>query len=166
MKTKHSFLLLLLLPLVAFTAHKYYLSLTQITYNSYSKSVEVIINVFVDDIETTLNKLHTKDLRLNTAKEPKDTDVYFQQYLKNHVQFKINDAAVTFNYIGKEYDGDIVFFYLEIQEVEQVATIEIKNTLLVKDFPKQQNLIKSKVNGKHKSVLLSKKNDKGLLKYN
>ena len=165
MKIKHTFLLLIMLPVLASTAHKYYLSLTQIEYNATSKSVEVIINVFVDDIETSLNKIHTKDLRLNTKKEPNNSDVYFEQYLKNHVQFKIDGTTVSYSYLGKEYDGDIVYFYLEIKNIERIQTIEIKNTLLIADFPKQQNLVKSKVNGKHKSVLLTKENDKALLKY-
>ena len=64
MKLKKLFLLALIIPLFAFSAHKYYLSLTQIEYNSKSKSIEVIINVFIDDIETTLNKLHNKRFAL------------------------------------------------------------------------------------------------------
>ena len=165
MKTKHIFLLLFLLPLMAFTAHKYYLSLTQIAYNNEEKTVEVIINVFIDDIETALNKIHSKELLLNTKKEPTNTDVYFEKYLQDHVQFNIDDMPVTYKYLGKEYEGDIVYFYLEIKNIERLQTIEIKNTLLVDFFPKQQNLIKSKVNSMHKSVLLTKENDKGLLKY-
>lgn len=165
MKTKQFFLLFLLIPLFAFTAHKYYLSLTQINYNNSSKSIEVITNVFVDDIETVLNKIHSKDLRLNTKKEPTGSDIYFEKYLKNHLHFKIDNKAVSFDYLGKEYEGDIVYFYLEIKNIKRVQSIEIKNTLLVTEFPKQQNLVKSKVNGKHKSILLTKKKNKGLLKY-
>jgi len=165
MKIKHFFLLFLLIPIFAFTLHKYYLSLTQIEFNNSSKSIEVITNVFVDDIETVLNKINAKDLRLNTKKEPADSDIYFEKYLKNHIQFKINNKAVSFDYLGKEYDGDIVYFYLEIKNVTSIQILEIENTLLVTEFPKQQNLIKSKVNGKHKSLLLTKKKNKGLLKY-
>ncbi|MDG2193357.1 MAG: hypothetical protein P8K77_00590 [Polaribacter sp.] len=165
MKTKHTLLLLLLAPLMAFTVHKYYLSLTQIAYNNKDKTVEVIINVFIDDIETALNKIHSKELRLNTKKEPTNTDMYFEKYVQNHIQFKIDDMPVTYTYLGKEYEGDIVYFYLEIKNIERVQTIEIKNTLLVDFFPNQQNLVKSKVNNVHKSVLLTKENDKGLLKY-
>ena len=44
-----------LLTSLAFTTHKYYLSLTQIEYNKDQKSLEVIINVFMDDIELAIN---------------------------------------------------------------------------------------------------------------
>ena len=68
MKLKKYFLLLLIIPLLSFSAHKYYLSLTQINYKEASKSVQIIINVFMDDIETALNKDHSIDLQLSTKK--------------------------------------------------------------------------------------------------
>lgn len=162
---KKQILLLFILPLFAFSAHKYYLSLTQIEFNAKNKSIEVIINVFIDDIETVLNKTHQKEFELDTKKELKDSDTYFTQYLKKHIQFKVDEKPVAFNYIGKEYDGDIVYFYLEIKDIESVKNIEITNTLLIQEFSEQQNLVKSKANKKHKSVMLTKKKQKGILKH-
>ena len=66
---------------MSFSAHKYYLSLTQINFSSKSKSVQIIINVFMDDIETALNKDYDIDLQLTTEKELKENDVYFEKYL-------------------------------------------------------------------------------------
>lgn len=165
MRTKKLLQLLLIVPFFAFTAHKYYLSLTQIEYNSKNKSVEIIINVFIDDIETTLNKNYNKMFFLDTKKEPKNSDTYFFEYLKQNVKFKLDGTAYNFNYIGKEYDGDVVFFYLEIKDVASLKEIEINNTILLKHFPTQQNLVKSKVNNKHKSVLLTKKEQSSKLTY-
>jgi hypothetical protein len=165
MRTKKLLLLLLIVPLFAFTAHKYYLSLTQIEYNSKNKSVEVIINVFIDDIETALNKIHNKKFELDTKKELVDSDKYFFEYLKKNVQFKFENKSYHYNYLGKEYDGDVVFFYLEIKNVASVKEIEINNTILLKHFPEQQNLVKSKVNKKYKSVMLTKKKQVGTLKH-
>jgi hypothetical protein len=152
-------------PLFSFSAHKYYLSLTQITYKSEAKSVQILINVFIDDIETALNKKYKIDLQLTTEKELKDNDVYFKKYLNEKLHFKIDTVSKEFTYLGKEYDGDLVYFYLEIENIEAINTIEVTNKILIKHFPKQQNLIKSKVGKKHKSLLLTAKNDKGLLKF-
>ena len=165
MKFNKLAILLLIIPLFSFTAHKYYLSLTQIEYRNKSKSIQVTINVFMDDIETALNKDYNIDLQLTTKKELKDNDVYFKKYLNKKLHFKIDNIAKKFNYIGKEYDGDLVYFYLEIENIEDINTIEIVNTILMQHFPEQQNLIKSKVNKKHKSILLTAKTDKGLLKF-
>lgn len=165
MRIKKLLLFVLIVPFFAFTAHKYYLSLTQIEYNSKNKSVEVIINVFIDDIETALNKIHNKDFRLDTKKEPVDSDKYFFEYLQKNVKFKLKNKPYNFDYIGKEYDGDVVFFYLEIKNVASAKEIEIENTILLKHFPEQQNLVKSKVNKKYKSVMLTKKKQIGTLKH-
>ena len=157
MKLQKIFLLLLIIPLLSFSAHKYYLSLTQIKFKSESKSVQIIINVFMDDIETALNKDYNIDLQLTTDEELKENDVYFEEYLNEKLQFKINTIAKKYNYIGKEYDGELVYFYLEIENIDEVNQIEISNKILTKHFPKQENLIKSKVGDKNKSVLLTAK---------
>jgi|TARA_B110000971_G_scaffold153162_1_gene156362 hypothetical protein len=165
MNFKKIFLLLFIIPLLSFSAHKYYLSLTQIAFKESSKSVQIIINVFMDDIETALNKDNNIDLQLSTKKELPNNDVYFENYLRKKLQFKIDTIAKEFKYIGKEYDGDLVYFYLEIENIAKVSSIEITNKILLKHFPKQENLIKSKVGTKNKSILLSKDQYIELLTY-
>lgn len=165
MHIKKIIFVLLILPLLSFTTHKYYLSLTQIEYRNASQSVQITINVFMDDIETALNKDYTIDLQLTTAKELQNNDTYFEKYLNDKLQININTQPKKFNYIGKEYEGDLVFFYLEIENVKNIKTIEVKNKILTHHFSEQQNLIKSKVNKKHKSILLNAKTDKALLKF-
>ncbi|TVZ57382.1 hypothetical protein OD91_2703 [Lutibacter sp. Hel_I_33_5] len=165
MKLKKIYLLFLLIPLLSFTTHKYYLSLTQIEYSSEKKSIQIIMNVFMDDIEYALNEEYAIDLQLTTKDELKNNNTYFNKYLSENLQLKVNDSLTKFNYIGKEYEGDLVYFYLEIEDIPSIKTIEVTNTVLVKNYEKQQNLIKAKVDKKYKSVMLSKNNDKGLLKF-
>lgn len=165
MKLKKTFLLLFIIPLLSFSAHKYYLSLTQINYKSEAKSIQIIINVFMDDIETALNKDYNIDLQLTTKKELKNNDVYFEKYLKEKLFFKVDNIAKNFTFIGKEYDGDLVYFYLEIEDVNQLKTIDITNNILTAHFPKQQNLTKCKLGEKHKSILLTKQENSTQFKY-
>lgn len=165
MKFNKTFLLLVFIPLLSFTGHKYYLSLTQINYKSEAKSIQIIINVFMDDIEMALNSDYEIDLQLTTKKELENNDIYFEKYLREKLDFKVNGIPKKFNYIGKEYDGDLVYFYIEIENIDVVNDINIQNNILTKHFPKQQNLIKSKVGKKHKSVLLSKDENSAKLEY-
>ena len=165
MKIKKAYLILFIIPLLSYSAHKYYLSLTQIEYRSEKQSVQITINVFMNDIEIALNEDYNIDLRLHTKKELKDNDVYFIKYLKEKLHFKIDGISKEYNYIGKEYDGDLVYFYLEIENIKEVNSIEIENKILTNKFSEQKNLIKSKVGKNHKSILLTAKNDKGLLKF-
>jgi hypothetical protein len=165
MRLNKTFLLLFIIPLVSFSAHKYYLSLTQITFKPASKSVQVIINVFMDDIETALNSDYKIDLQLTTKKELKDNDVYFKDYLKKKIHIKIDNLPKEFTYLGKEYDADLIYFYLEIENINQLKTLEITNNLLTKHFPQQQNMTKCKLGEKHKSILLTKKEKSATFNY-
>ncbi|KAB1153208.1 hypothetical protein F7018_17835 [Tenacibaculum aiptasiae] len=162
---KKLFIALLIVPLLSFSVHKYYIALTEIEYKEETQSVQMIMNVFMDDIETAINQDFSIDLQLSTKKELKNSDEYFFKYLKDHFKIFINNQKFDYNFIGKEYDGNIVYFYLEIENVSSVKSIEVRNDVLIKYFPDQQNLIKASIKKERKSLFLTKKNDKGLLKF-
>ena len=119
----------------------------------------------MDDIELALNKDNNIDLQLTTKRELKNNDVYFKNYLIEKLQIKVDGTLKNFNYLGKEYDGDLVFFYLEIENIESVKDLEITNKILLKHFPEQQNLVKTKVGKNNKSVILTKDKVVGLLQH-
>ncbi len=146
-------------------AHKYYVALTEIEFREKHQSIQMIMNVFIDDLELAINKDYNINLNLSTKKEDVKSDTYLYEYLKKHFKISINDVYKTYNFIGKEYEGNIVYFYLEIDNIQSVKTIKITNDLLINYFPDQQNLIKVKVNSQSKSLFLNKKNDKGLLNF-
>ncbi|WP_422091215.1 DUF6702 family protein [Tenacibaculum ovolyticum] len=162
---KKALILFLILPLLSFGVHKYYISLTEIAYKEKTNSVQMIMNVFMDDIETAINKDYKVNLQLTTKNEFEKTDSLFFNYLNKHFKVKINSKKVNYRFIGKEYDGDIVYFYLEIDNVLNPESIDIENDVLIEHFPEQQNLVKVSLKDQRKSLFLDKKNDKGLLKF-
>jgi hypothetical protein len=139
--------------------------MTQIEYSEAQQSLQIIINVFMDDIELAVNSEYNVDLQLTTENEPKNSGEYFEKYLKETLKFKIQDTEVSYQYLGQEYEGDLVYFYLEIPKVNNPQPIEISNTILVKYFEDQQNVVKMKVGKKRRSKILNKSNDKALLKF-
>lgn len=165
MNFRKIYLLLLIIPIFAFSIHKYYISLCEIEYVKKQKTVQIILGVFVDDLEFSVESFSGKQLNLMSKKEIKDVDSYFLQYLNAHLNFSINQKAQTYRYIGKEYDGDMVRFYLEISGIKELKSIEITNTILIKEFEDQQNIVKIKANNVNKTFYLNKDNDKGLLKF-
>ncbi len=165
MKLKNYLFFFLLVPLFAFSIHKYYLSLCEIEYVKEKKSIQIIIGFFIDDIEFTLNRDYNTILKIATKEEFESIDESFETYLNEHLEFTINNKLVPYQYIGKEYDDDIVRFYLEITDVQTLKTLEITNTCLIRDFEDQQNIIKISANKKHKTFYLNKKTHKGLLKF-
>ena len=165
MKFKKYFTILLLIPLLAFSVHKYYISLCEIEYVEEQRSLQITLGMFIDDIEFTLNKNHNSTLNIATKQEADSIDTLFENYLNKHFKISINNKPQYYNYIGKEYDDDIVRFYMEITNIQELKSIEVTNTSLFRDFKEQQNIIKIKANNTHKTFYLNRKNDKGLLNF-
>ena len=165
MKITKILTLLLVVPILAFSLHKYYISLCEIEFIEEQQSLQITLGIFIDDIEFTLNKNYNKTLNIATKQEADSIDTYYKNYLQKHFQISANNKLQSYTYIGKEYDGDIVRFYLEITNIQQLTSIKIVNTSLFRDFKDQQNIIKIKANNIHKTFYLTRENDKGLLKF-
>ncbi|MDP3358509.1 MAG: hypothetical protein Q8S41_04095 [Lutibacter sp.] len=164
MQLKKFIVILLVLPLFAFTMHKYYVSLCEIEYLKEKQSVQIILGVFINDLEFTLNKNIGKQLNLASKTEVENVDEYFKKYLSEHLLVSVNSKNQSFKYIGKEYDGDIVRFYFEISGIKEFKSIEITNNILINEFPDQKNIVKIKVKDFNKTFYLNKSNNKSFLK--
>jgi hypothetical protein len=163
--SKYVLLFFLIIPLFAFTLHKYYVSLTEIEYVEKQKSVQIITSIFIDDLEADMHKQSNKVFNIDTKQEVDSIDYYFKNYLHQHFHITINDSINKYNYIGKEYEDNIVHFYLEIPNIQHINSIQIINTSLFQSFENQQNIVKIKVKDFNKTFYLTKNNDKGLLNF-
>ncbi len=159
-------LFVMALPLLSFTTlHKYYVSLTEIDFVKEEKSVQIISRIFVDDFETVLRNRYDEGLTLLVENEEEEIDYYIERYLQDRFKVFINGNAKEFNFIGKEYEDDIMLCYLEIQNIEEISSIQVENRLLFDQFPDQKNIVRFKINSVNKSFLLIKENDKGVLNF-
>lgn len=165
MKFKKIIVILLVLPLFAFTMHKYYVSLCEIEFIKEKQSIQITLGVFIDDLESTLNKNSGKQLNLGSKIEVGNIDDYYKKYLNEHLQISVNGKNQPYKFIGKEYDGDIVRFYLEINSIKELKSIEVTNNILIQEFDNQKNIVKIKVKNFNKTFYLNKSNDKSLLKF-
>lgn len=166
MKHIYKLLLFVAIPLVAFnTAHEYYVSITMIEYVEEKQSVQIISRIFIDDLERLIRERYDSEVTLATEDEPAKVDYYIEKYLEEKITFKINNNDVDAVFIGKEYESDIVYCYLEIENVSSIQSFEISNQVLFDLYSEQQNIVRTKINGKNKSFILIKENDKGLLNF-
>lgn len=166
MKTFKIFFLAIAFPLLSFTMiHKYYVSVTEVEYVEEKKSVQIISRIFIDDFENMLRSRYDKEITLAIENENSTVDYYTEKYLKEKLKIKINDQEVEFKFLGKEYEDDIMVSYLEIENVENISSIQAKNHVLFDVFPDQQNIVRFKIHSKNKSFLLTKDNDKGMLNF-
>ncbi len=166
MKIIKFLLIIAVVPLLlSASLHKFYVSVTEVEFVKEKKSVQIISRIFVDDLEKAFRERYDENITLVAKNESKDVQLYMERYLKDKIEIKINGKPVNFKFIGKEYDNDIVFCYLEITGIEMIKSFEISNQLLFDTFGEQQNIVKLKINGQNKSIILISQNDKGLLNF-
>ncbi|MBQ0787887.1 MAG: peptidase E [Oceanihabitans sp.] len=167
MKNLKFALVLLMIPMFAFTAvHKYYVSVTKVEYVKEKESVQIISRIFIDDFEKLLRERYDEKITLDVEDEISTVNMYIERYLKDKLQININGKFENFNFLGKEYEEDIIFCYLEIEGIKEIKSFQITNRILMDIFEEQENIIRTNINGKKKSLLLRKGNDKGVLNFN
>lgn len=167
MKTIKILLVILVLPLLAYTtAHKFYVTVTQVNYIKEKQSVQIISRIFIDDFEELIRQRYDEDITLDASKEEMQIDFYIERYLQEKMQIKINDSIKKLVFIGKEYEDDIIYCYLEIENIKAIKSFEITNQILFDLFDEQQNIVRTNINSKNKSFILISQNDKGVLNFN
>lgn len=154
---------LLLISLLCFfqlhyVNHKFYVSVTDIEYVSEKQSLQIITRVFADDVEDVLAKRYQIPMQLLPEKETQDADRWIKKYLKQKFIVSVDQEIVTLNYVGKRYEDDRIYLYLEIQNLSKFKEITIENLILTDLYEEQKNLVHVKLNNNMKSAVLTKEN--------
>jgi hypothetical protein len=159
--------LILLLPLFAFTvAHKFYVSVTNVSYSEKEDALQITSRIFIDDLDAILLERYGVEAKLATDHESTLADAYLEKYLRKKFIIEVDGEPIVYILIGRKYDNDICVFYLELPKIElaTVKSIQIQNEILTDLYDEQQNLVHFKINGKKKSFVLQKSDTKGMLK--
>lgn len=158
-------LLLLIVPLFAFTTHKFYVSVTNVSYSEKDKALQITSRIFIDDLDAVLKERYNVDSKLATAEESKLADSYLEKYLRKKFQLQINGESVAYTIIGRKYDTDVCIFYLEAANLNfsSISSIQIQNEVLTDLYDEQQNVVHFKVKDHKKSFVLVKSDTKGML---
>ena len=141
----------LLFMLSSFTAlHKYYVSVTDVEYSLVNKSLQITSRLFIDDFQNVLQERYGASIKL----EDEISDVYVEKYFKKKLLIEVNNTLKSYTYIGKEFDGDMLHCYFEVENVSDIQSITVTNKLLIELFEGQQNITHITINDKKKSFLL------------
>ena len=167
MKYFRVLILLLAFPLLLGTSsHKFYVSITKIEYVAEKQSVQIITKIFTDDIEDALQQRYNPSINLGTEKQTETDTDFLKKYILQKLKLKVNGEPVKLNYLGQEYDTDMVVSYIEVTGVKSLNTIEIENTILMDMFSEQQNIIHLKTADSRRSLILEANETKGMLNFN
>ncbi len=157
------FFLSISLPLISFTKHEEYYSLTNIQYKENEKSLQITMKLFTNDLEFALYQYYDKHLELGTDRERKEANAFLEKYVKSKFNLSINGKLLQYQWVGKEFEKDQVYIYLELKDIDKFKKIQIQNSILIETFPTQENIIKVKAFNTYKSLVLNKLKNKGEL---
>ena len=160
------FLVILSIPLLSFgPTHKYYVSLTKIDYIKEQQTVQITTKIFIEDFEKALRNRYEDTLVLDAGQNEEKIEIYLRKYLSSKLKIKINQAQQELIFLGKAYIEDQVVCYLEIANVANIEQFEVKNLVLFDVFQEQKNIVRTYINDKHQTVVLTPRNNTGLLAY-
>ena len=80
-------------------AHPFFVSMTDINYNSKDKELEISVRIFTDDLENTLRKYHNSKIDILHPADQEQMNAFVYEYIQKHLQLKVNDKAVDMNFV-------------------------------------------------------------------
>ena len=166
MAAYRKYLLLLILPLLAFTAvHKFYISVTQVNYSEEDQSLQITSRIFIDDMENVLTQRYGVQPLLASGHEAPEADSLVEKYMRSKFVIAVNGNPVHYDFLGKRYDGDILMCYMEVPKVARASlhSVEVQNEVLTDLFEDQKNIVHVIIGDLKKSFVLVRDNNKGML---
>ncbi len=164
MRKKIALTLLLVgvLPAVL-SAHQFYISITSIQHLPEAQKLRVRVKLFVNDLEESIYQ--EKGIRIGLWKNNpiEDAQSYVEQYITSRLSIAINDAAVPLNFLNQKVEpaevleDNVILCELEANDVSEIATIKVRNSILTETFDSQANIINIRANDTRKTINLDKK---------
>jgi hypothetical protein len=147
--------------------HPIHASITTVEFNPKAHTLEIACKVFADDLEEAIKKTTGTQLYLGSSKEPRTATAVIEEYLRRHVQFtdEAKKPFARWKFVGRETEGDAVWCYLEVPNVQFVKQLTLSNTILLDLHDDQTNLVNVSVGAVRRSAVIRKGKDAETLQF-
>jgi hypothetical protein len=135
--------------------HPFYVSVTEINHNPKQQILEVSCKAFVDDMEKTLGKQYKEPVELTKPKDLKKAQQMVGDYLKKHLQLKVDGKPVGLELVGFEVEGASLWSYLQVSGVGAVHKMEITDNILYEMYDSQISILHVQAGGVKKSTRIN-----------
>lgn len=137
--------------------HPIHVSVTEIEFDEKDKALEIMMRVFIDDMELTMReKLNQPELDILEPKNGQTIDQMVSTYLKDHFKITLDNKPQKTNYLGHERDGEAFVFYIEVSNVKKWKTIQVFNDIITETHEDQSNLVHVTARGNVRSLRLTR----------
>lgn len=153
---KLKYLLLYFVASAFVNVHKYYVSVTEINIIESSGAIQISSRLFIDDLELALQNIYANEsISLSNADSEKVQNM-IKTYVITHFKIDVNKEQIDLNYLGREYEDDVVYIFMEAEGLDEISSIKISNSILFDTYQEQEHIIKTKTEKKSKSFILNK----------
>jgi hypothetical protein len=137
-------LLFISLPLtcgLALPSHPVHVSVTEIEYDAAEKELEIMMRIFIDDLENALRQYH-KQAGLDILNTDEATaKKLIGAYLLDNFQVVLDNRKTQMEYLGQEVEGQAFICYILAPGVRNWTTAEVTNRILFELFDDQSNIV-------------------------
>lgn len=134
--------------------HPFYVSVTDITHNKSTGTVQVSVRIFFDDLEKALEKKYKTNVDVLKPANRKELEILIAMYIKERLIISSNGKMLDLKYQGYEIEEDAAWCYLETGKVGRIKKLDVENNILFEAYASQSNMIHVTVNGKRQSTKL------------
>jgi len=141
-----------------FLVHPFYVSVSDFVFDREESSLQITKKIFFDDLELVLkNENNNENFDILNSKND-IVNNYIESYIKENLLFKADGKLMELNYLGHEYVNGTINLYLEIINIKNIKSIEIKDTSLFNYFEAQENLTYIEIDNQRFTIRLRKEN--------
>jgi hypothetical protein len=149
-----------------FFLHPIHLSVTEVTYSEKDKAIQIMSRIFIDDLELSIqNQLKQPTLDLLDPKNGLTLDQMASGYLKEHLKVKLDGKLQTIILLGHEIEDVAVVFYIEIENVKRIKSLEVLNDVIMETHGDQSNIVHVTYKSPVKSVRLLREKPSEVFKF-
>ena len=154
--------------------HPYYVSLINMYWNDQTRTYQVSIRLFWDDLENALEERYGEKTYLATEWEVEQANEWIFEYLGEHTRIwavseqvsdeasgevseqasvQANNQPLSWTWIGREDEMDVAWCYLESEPIDDPKAIELDVSIFHELFRTQTNIVYLKLDEEDKNML-------------
>lgn len=153
------------------SAHPFAVTSTEVEYNEETRTFEVSMRVYPEQLEQALRKETGRTISLEQST---DIDNLILRYLSSHFSIRNSTIAAkptaekshpSIRWIGKEVTPKSVWIYFEVPFEGSLRGLVVKNSTFFEISPEQLHSITMKVNDRVAACTLSRREPESLLQW-
>jgi hypothetical protein len=157
---------LLVFLFTAFSLHPLHVSVTEIGYDEKEKELEIIMRIFIDDLETSIRAARkAPELDLLNPKEA-TLDQLLEEYVMPRFGVSLDGKQQKAKYLGHEVEGEAILCYIQVSGIKKWKTIDVRNEVIMEMYDDQSNLVHVTVRETVRSLRLVREKSSGSITFN